>query len=81
MKAIDLFGKTTEELLELEKRQANEKFTARFHNFTNRLDDTSSIGKARRDLARIKTVIRQKVFGAAAPVASDGLTSIASKEN
>jgi hypothetical protein len=34
-------------------------FQNRLKNFTNRLDDTSSLRKARRDLARVMTVIRQ----------------------
>ena len=31
----------------------------RFKNFTNRLDDTSTINKTKRDLARVKTLLRQ----------------------
>src|SRR6478752_2803361 len=54
MKAKDLRERTGEDLSELEKSLAKDTFTHRFKNFTNRLDDTSLIGKTRRDLARVK---------------------------
>jgi large subunit ribosomal protein L29 len=57
MKASDLRERTLEDLKELEKSLTREAFQARFKNFTNRLDDTSSIRKARRDLARVKTIL------------------------
>jgi large subunit ribosomal protein L29 len=60
MKAKDLRDRTTEHLSELEKSLASEVFQARFKNFTNRLNDTAAIRKTRRDLARVKTVMRQK---------------------
>ena len=60
MKAKDLRERTTEYLSELEKTLATEVFQAKFKNFTNRLNDTATIRKARRDLARVKTVQRQK---------------------
>jgi large subunit ribosomal protein L29 len=60
MKAKDLRERSLEELKELEKTLAGEKFQARLKNFTNRLDNTSLIKKARRDLARVKTLLVQK---------------------
>ena len=42
MKAKDLREKSLEDLRELEKSLARDVFQARFKNFTNRLDDTSS---------------------------------------
>ena len=59
MKAKDLRERSHDDLLELEKSLAKDTFTVRFKNFTNRLDDTSTIGKTKRDLARVKTLIRQ----------------------
>lgn len=56
MKAKDLRERTAEELVELEKTLTRERFQNRFKNFTNRLDDTSALKKARRDIARVKTV-------------------------
>lgn len=59
MKAKDLRERSGEDLKELEKSLAKDTFTARFKNFTNRLDDTSTINKTKRDLARVKTLLRQ----------------------
>ncbi|EYF06692.1 50S ribosomal protein L29 [Chondromyces apiculatus] len=67
MKAKDLRERTTEHLTELEKTLAGEVFQARFKNFTNRLNDTASIRKARRDLARVKTVLTQRAQSESAP--------------
>ena len=61
MKAKDLRERTTEHLQELEKSLANDVFQARFKNFTNRLNDTAAIRKTRRDLARIKTILTQRL--------------------
>ena len=63
MKAKDLRERSLEDLKELEKSLAGEKFQARLKNFTNRLDNTSLIKKARRDLARVKTILAQKASG------------------
>ena len=60
MKAKDLRERTLDHLRELEKSLASDVFQARFKNFTNRLNDTASIRKARRDLARIKTILTQR---------------------
>ena len=49
-----------EHLNELEKSLSAELFQARFKNFTNRLNDTASIRKTRRDLARVKTMLTQR---------------------
>jgi len=59
MKAKDLRERSIEDLRDLEKSLAKDTFQNRFKNFTNRLDDTSSINKTKRDLARVKTIIRQ----------------------
>lgn len=65
MKAKDLRERSNEDLKELEKSLAKDTFTARFKNFTNRLDDTSTINKTKRDLARVKTLLRQAELNAA----------------
>jgi large subunit ribosomal protein L29 len=59
MKAKDLRERSVEDLRELEKSLAKDTFQNRFKNFTNRLDDTSQLPKTRRDLARVKTILRQ----------------------
>jgi large subunit ribosomal protein L29 len=64
MKAKDLRERTDEHLVELEKQLTGELFQARFKNFTNRLNDTASIRKAKRDLARVKTLVTQRASAA-----------------
>ncbi len=64
MKAKDLRERSQDDLKELEKSLAKDTFTARFKNFTNRLDDTSTINKTKRDLARVKTLLRQAELNA-----------------
>lgn len=49
-----------ERLQELEKQLRRQVFDARIKNLTNQLHDTASIRRARRDLARVKTLLRQK---------------------
>lgn len=65
MKAKELRDRTDEALKELEKTLQAEIFQARFKNFTNRLNDTASIIRTRRDLARIKTILTQRARAAA----------------
>jgi large subunit ribosomal protein L29 len=65
MKASDLRDRTTEDLKELERSLAEERFSGRFKNFTNRLDDTSLIRKNRRDLARVKFILAERARGEA----------------
>ena len=65
MKAKDLRERSNDDLKELEKSLAKDTFTVRFKNFTNRLDDTSTINKTKRDLARVKTLLRQAEMNAA----------------
>ena len=60
MKAKDLRERTAEELAELEKTLTRERFQNRFKNFTNRLDNTAVLKQARRDIARVKTILTEK---------------------
>jgi large subunit ribosomal protein L29 len=60
VKAADLREKSAEDLQELSKTLARDVFQNRLKNFTNRLDDTSSIRKTRRDLARVVTLLRER---------------------
>ncbi len=68
LKANDLRERTLEDLRELQKTLSHDVFQNRFKNFTNRLDDTSTIKKAKRDLARVLTVLTER---------SKGLTPVA----
>lgn len=51
---------TVERLMELEKTLRRQIFDGRIKNFTNQLDDTASIRRARRDLARVKTILNER---------------------
>jgi large subunit ribosomal protein L29 len=66
MKAKDLRERNAEDLKELEKTIKKDLFDARFKNFTNRLDDTSTLRKARKELARVKTILVESAKAAAA---------------
>lgn len=63
MKAADLREKSVEDLNELQKTLATDVFQSRLKNFTNRLDDTSSMRKTKRDLARVITLLRERELG------------------
>jgi large subunit ribosomal protein L29 len=65
MKAKDLRARSTEDLLELRASMKKELFSNRMKNFTNQLDDTSQIQKARRDLARIEGILKERTTAAA----------------
>ena len=72
MKAKELRDRTDENLKDLEKNLSSELFQSRFKNYTNRLNDTASIRRARRDLARVKTILTQRTgAGASTATASE----------
>lgn len=71
MKAKDLRERNAEDLKELEKTIKKDLFDARFKNFTNRLDDTSTLRKARRELARVKTILTESAKAAASATQSE----------
>jgi large subunit ribosomal protein L29 len=60
MKAADLRDLTQEELYAKLKEVSEELFNLQFQHRTQQLDNTARLGEARRDLARIKTVLREK---------------------
>lgn len=58
MKADELRGKTTEEL-EGELQSLKETlFNQKFRSILGQQEDTTRIGKIRKDIARVKTVLR-----------------------
>ena len=58
MRADELRGKTTEEL-ESELQSLKESlFNQRFRGILGQQEDTTRIGKIRKDIARVKTVLR-----------------------
>ena len=59
MKAKDLVGLSTEELLEKEAEYRQELFNLRFQLATGQLENTARIKQVRKNIARVKTVLRQ----------------------
>jgi large subunit ribosomal protein L29 len=60
MKTSELREKGADELVALERELRQGLFENRLKNFTNRLDDTSLVRKARRDIARVRTLLAEK---------------------
>ena len=66
MKAAELRDKTPEELRETLASLKKESFNLRFQQATGQMENTSGIRRARRDAARVKTILNQKAATAAA---------------
>ena len=66
MKAADLKTKTLDQLDEELARLKKEQFNLRFQAATGQLENTSRVRQVRRDIARIKTIARQKQTGVSA---------------
>ena len=66
MNAADLRAKTLDQLDDELLRLKKEQFNLRFQGATGQLENTSRVRQVRRDIARIKTIARQKQSGAAA---------------
>ncbi len=60
MKASELRDLSLEELNAKEKDLSQSLFNLKFQKATGQLGNTASIGKTKRDLARVKTFLRQK---------------------
>ena len=60
MKARDLRERSTEDLATLKASLEKDMFSYRMKNWTDQLEDTSLLGKTRRDLARIQTILRER---------------------
>ncbi|MCY3722712.1 50S ribosomal protein L29 [Candidatus Poribacteria bacterium] len=58
MKADELRGKTTEELEGELKTLKENLFNQKFRSILGQQEDTTTIGKIRKDIARVKTVLR-----------------------
>ena len=58
MKADELRGKTTEELENELKTLKENLFNQRFRSILGQQEDTTRIGKIRKDIARVKTLLQ-----------------------
>ncbi len=56
----ELNGLTTEKLLDREKELKEQLFNLRFQLATGQLENTASLKQIRKDIARVKTVLRQQ---------------------
>ena len=64
MKAVELRALTYKELTEKLDEAKEELFNLRFQMVTNQLDNTARLGEVRREIARIKTVVREQEIAA-----------------
>ena len=60
MKAEETRSKTDDELKEQLGKLHKEQFNLRFQQASGQLENTAQFRKARRDIARIKTILRQR---------------------
>ena len=60
MKASELREKSLEELSTLGQERRKELFDLRFKHYTGQLVNTAELRNARRDIARIETIIRER---------------------
>ncbi|MCY4554338.1 MAG: 50S ribosomal protein L29 [Candidatus Poribacteria bacterium] len=60
MKADELRGKTTEELEGELKTLKETLFNQRFRSILGQQEDTTRIGKIRKDIARVQTLLQER---------------------
>lgn len=72
MKASELREQTVDELKEQERDLTRELWQAKMNNHTNQLDDTASLHRLRRDIARVKTILAEKSVGSQDQGEQDG---------
>ena len=68
MKAADIRAMTVDQLDDEVLKLKKEQFNLRFQRATGQLENTSRVREVRRDIARLKTIARQKRAGAAEEV-------------
>jgi len=62
MKASQLREKNDGELIEQERELREELFNLRFQHSTGQLENTMAIIRVKRDIARVKTVLRERAL-------------------
>jgi len=62
VKAKEFRDLSTEELREKEKDLGQELFNLRFQKATGQLGNTAMIGKTKKDLARVKTILKESLI-------------------
>ncbi|MET3590056.1 large subunit ribosomal protein L29 [Bartonella silvatica] len=61
MKATELRGRTPDEMKDELAQLKREQFNLRFQKATGQLEKTARVRQVRRDIARVKTFLRQKI--------------------
>ena len=64
-KPADLRTKTADELNDQLLTLKKEQFNLRFRRASGQLENTARVGQVRRDIARIKTILRERVRSSA----------------
>jgi large subunit ribosomal protein L29 len=72
MEAKDLRERTTQDLDELRTSLRKELFGNRMKNHTGQLENTSSLGRTRKDIARIEQILQERARTAADAAAGQG---------
>ena len=62
MKAKEITALTTAEMLDKEKQYKEELLNLRFQQATGQLENTARLSQVRKNIARIKTVLRQQAL-------------------
>ena len=60
MKAADIKTMTVDQMDDEVLKLKKEQFNLRFQRATGQLENTSRVREVRRDIARLKTIVRQK---------------------
>ena len=63
MKIQDIRDLSTQELEDKVKDLKEELFNLRFQNATNQLDNPVRIASVKKDIARVKTILKEKELG------------------
>jgi large subunit ribosomal protein L29 len=63
MKPSQLREKSDSELIEQERELREELFNLRFQHSTGQLENTMATVRVKKDIARVKTVLRERVVG------------------
>ena len=63
MKAAKFFEMSTEELAQKLNEKKAELFNLRFQHATNQLESPAKLTECRHDIAKIKTILRQRELG------------------
>lgn len=61
MKAIELRAQTLDQMKDELTKLKKEQFNLRFQKATGQLEKTARVRQVRRDIARVKTFLRQKI--------------------